>query len=164
MATAALKRLAAEDKAMKTAPPEFITARPDPKHPLLWHYCLTGPPGTPYEGGLYLGTVAFPPSYPFAPPAIRMTTASGRFEPNKRLCLSLSDFHPETWNPIWTVHTILVGLLSFMVTNDPTHGSIQTSDDEKRELAVKSREQLTSTTAKVFPVLTDNGVVALAFR
>eukprot|EP00965_Chrysotila_dentata_P083261 2746833-Pleurochrysis_carterae.AAC.2 len=22
---------------------------------------------------------------------------SGRFETNKRLCLSMSDFHPETW-------------------------------------------------------------------
>ena len=32
-----------------------------------------------------------------------------------RLCLSISDFHPDTWNPAWSVSTILTGLLSFMV-------------------------------------------------
>lgn len=32
-----------------------------------------------------------------------------------RLCLSISDYHPDTWNPAWTVSTILTGLLSFMV-------------------------------------------------
>lgn len=26
-----------------------------------------------------------------------------------------SDFHPETWNPMWSVSTILTGLVSFMV-------------------------------------------------
>ena len=34
-----------------------------------------------------------------------------------RLCLSISDFHPDTWNPAWSVSTILTGLLSFMVCN-----------------------------------------------
>ncbi|CAB1315637.1 unnamed protein product, partial [Coregonus sp. 'balchen'] len=30
------------------------------------------------------------------------------------LCLSITDFHPDTWNPAWSVSTILTGLLSFM--------------------------------------------------
>jgi hypothetical protein len=29
---------------------------------------------------------------------------SGRFETNTRLCLSMSDFHPETWNPMWSLN------------------------------------------------------------
>lgn len=40
-----------------------------------------------------------------------------RFKTNTRLCLSISDFHPDTWNPAWSVSTILTGLLSFMVSN-----------------------------------------------
>ena len=44
-----------------------------------------------------------------------MITPNGRFATNKRLCLSISDFHPDTWNPAWSVATILTGLLSFMV-------------------------------------------------
>ena len=27
----------------------------------------------------------------------------------------MSDFRPKTWNPAWSVSTILTGLLSFMV-------------------------------------------------
>lgn len=52
-----------------------------------------------------------------------------------RLCLSITDFHPDTWNPAWSVSTILTGLLSFMVEKGPTLGSIETSDyavSEKR--------------------------------
>lgn len=46
-----------------------------------------------------------------------MITPTGRFKTNTRLCLSISDFHPDTWNPAWSVSTILTGLLSFMVVS-----------------------------------------------
>jgi ubiquitin-protein ligase len=48
-------------------------------------------------GGKYHGKLIFPASYPFKPPTIMMCTPSGRFKTNTRLCLSMSDFHPETW-------------------------------------------------------------------
>lgn len=132
------KRLEIEEKKMHADPPEFIKASPDPGNILVWYYCITGPPGTPYEGGQYVGTVTFPPTYPFAPPAIQMLTPSGRFETKKRLCLSISDYHPESWNPIWGMSSILVGLLSFMVGEDSTLGSITTSESEKRSFAAGS--------------------------
>jgi ubiquitin-protein ligase len=65
---------------------------PQPRH--------TGAKGSPYEGGYYHGKLKFPPEYPLKPPSILMLTPSGRFKPNTRLCLSMSDFHPETWNPM----------------------------------------------------------------
>ena len=68
-----------------------------------------------YLGGFYHGKLMFPGDYPFKPPRIMMITPNGRFQTNKRLCLSISDFHPDTWNPAWSVSTILTGLLSFMV-------------------------------------------------
>lgn len=73
-----------------------------------------------YTGGYYHGKLVFPPDYPFKPPRISMITPNGRFATNKRLCLSISDFHPDTWNPAWSVATILTGLLSFMVSNSTT--------------------------------------------
>lgn len=132
------KRLEIEEKKLKADPPEFINAAPDPSDILVWYYCITGPPGTPYEGGQYVGTVKFPPSYPFAPPGIRMITPSGRFEVNQRLCLSISDYHPESWNPIWGMSSILIGLLSFMIGNEHTLGSISTTDAEKKRRAAES--------------------------
>ncbi len=31
------------------------------------------------------------------------------FQTDIRLCLSISDYHPDTWNPAWSVSTILTG-------------------------------------------------------
>lgn len=81
----------------------------------------------------------FPPDYPFAPPAIRMHTPSGRFQPSTRLCLSISDFHPKSFNPAWSVSTILIGLMSFMTSEEMTTGSIGGSDSERRWYAARSR-------------------------
>ena len=67
-----------------------------------------------------------------------MYTPSGRFQPNQRICLSMSDFHPESWNTSWAVSSILVGLQTFMLDNQPTAGSITTSNSQKREYARKS--------------------------
>lgn len=62
----------------------------------------------------------------------------GRFKTNTRLCLSISDYHPKTWNPAWSVSTILTGLLSFMVSDETTAGSITTSSSDKVRLAKES--------------------------
>ncbi|KAK9256299.1 ubiquitin-conjugating enzyme/RWD-like protein [Lipomyces tetrasporus] len=141
MATrAANKRLAREYKHMQESPPPFITAHPSEKNILIWHYLITGPPSTPYEGGQYHGTLTFPPDYPYKPPAIRMITPSGRFQTNTRLCLSISDYHPKTWNPAWSVSTILTGLLSFMTSDELTTGALRSTNDEKAKLAELSRE------------------------
>ena len=81
----------------------------------------------------------FPSNYPFAPPAIRMHTPSGRFQPSTRLCLSISDFHPKSFNPAWEVSTILIGLMSFMTSDEMTTGSVSANESERRLLARKSR-------------------------
>lgn len=119
-----------------------IVARPSDKSIFKWHFVLHSlADDTPYHGGEYHGMLAFPKEYPHQPPSILMMTPSGRFEVNTRLCLSMSDFHPETWNPSWGVETILVGLLSFML--DPkepaTTGGVHSSFEVRRKLAVESR-------------------------
>ncbi|CAK9010829.1 unnamed protein product [Durusdinium trenchii] len=49
----------------------------------------------------FWGRLRFPKDYPFRPPSILMALWS-------------SDYHPETWQPAWSVATVLKGLLSFM--------------------------------------------------
>ncbi|KRX82976.1 Adaptin ear-binding coat-associated protein 1, partial [Trichinella sp. T6] len=83
-------------------PVPYVKAMPLPSNILEWHYLLRGPEDSPYAGGFYHGKLIFPSDYPFKPPSIYIITPNGRFKPNTRLCLSISDFHPDTWNPTWS--------------------------------------------------------------
>lgn len=136
----AVSRLRQDFVRLKKDPVPYIVAEPLPSNILEWHYVVTGPESSPYDGGLYHGKLVFPAEFPFKPPSIYMITPNGRFRTNTRLCLSISDYHPDTWNPAWSVATILTGLLSFMLERSPTMGSVETSDYEKRILAEKSHQ------------------------
>ncbi len=124
MTSVCLARLRKEYMEIKKKPIENIRASPRESNLLEWHYVIEGPKGSPFEGGYYHGMVVFPKEYPHKPPSIQMFTPNGRFkvnflsskfvyawlslinlnyslfQPNTRLCLSISDFHPETWNPL----------------------------------------------------------------
>ncbi|KAJ3369253.1 Ubiquitin-conjugating enzyme E2 6 [Kappamyces sp. JEL0680] len=141
------KRLTKEYLSIQKTPPEYIEAKPKESNILEWHYVISGPPDSPFAGGKYWGKILFPPDYPFKPPGIKMLTPNGRFRTDYRLCLSMSDYHPGTWNPAWSVATILTGLLSFMVTlchltvqleDTDTTGSIRTSTLDKKLYAAQS--------------------------
>ncbi|CAI4413484.1 CFA_G0015480.mRNA.1.CDS.1 [Saccharomyces cerevisiae] len=161
------KRLTKEYKLMVENPPPYILARPNEDNILEWHYIITGPADTPYKGGQYHGTLTFPSDYPYKPPAIRMVTPNGRFKPNTRLCLSMSDYHPDTWNPGWSVSTILNGLLSFMTSDEATTGSITTSDHQKKTLARNSISYNTFQNVRfklIFPEVVQENVETLEKR
>jgi ubiquitin-conjugating enzyme E2 J2 len=134
----ALKRLRMELVALQKNPVEHIVSKPHDADMLSWHYVVEGPAGTPYEGGLYHGVLRFPAEYPFKPPSVIMLTKNGRFKTNTRLCLSMSDFHPESWNPMWSVSSILTGLLSFMLEETPTLGSVESTEAQRRKFALNS--------------------------
>lgn len=138
--SSAVSRLRQDYMRLRRDPVPYIVAEPLPSNILEWHYVITGPESSPYSGGVYHGRLVFPAEFPFKPPAIYMITPNGRFKTEMRLCLSISDYHPDTWNPAWSVSTILIGLISFMLEKSPTLGSVESSDYDKRQFAVKSHE------------------------
>ncbi|WWD21265.1 hypothetical protein CI109_105749 [Kwoniella shandongensis] len=123
---------------MQKSPPPFIWASPEEKNILDWHFIIRGPPDTPYEGGEYHGLIWFPSDYPFKPPDVKMFTPSGRFEIGHKICMSMTSYHPSSWNAAWSVATILTGLLSFMLSDEITAGAVKTTDEQKRALAKQS--------------------------
>ena len=133
MATARLQK---ELKAHIRNPLPNIQALPSPTNILEWHYVLRGDPDSVYAGGVYHGRIVFPREFPYKPPALYMNTPNGRFQTGCRLCLSISDFHPETWNCLLGVSAILLSLQSFFYENTPTTGSCTgVPAQEKRRLA-----------------------------
>jgi ubiquitin-protein ligase len=91
------RRLTKELKSLMKDPirSPTITVSPNEKNILEVHYVIEGSEKTPFAGGIYHGKLIFPKDYPLKPPSVIMITKNGRFQPNRRLCLSMSDFHPE---------------------------------------------------------------------
>lgn len=131
----ATKRLREELIKLKTAPPPGIIADPDESNILKWFYVIRGPSETPFEGGVYIGKLIFPSEYPMKAPSIHMLTPSGRFQINMKICMSMSDFHPESWNPMWSVATIIQGVQSFMVSDELTTGGLRASEADRKKFA-----------------------------
>ena len=94
------KRLLQELKQLqKESFPEFV-ALPLEGNLLEWHFTIKGALNTPYEGGRYHGRLLFPPEYPFKPPNVVFLTPNGRFAIGKKICLSITGYHPESWQPV----------------------------------------------------------------
>uniref|UniRef100_A0A0K0DP14 4Fe-4S ferredoxin-type domain-containing protein n=1 Tax=Angiostrongylus cantonensis TaxID=6313 RepID=A0A0K0DP14_ANGCA len=69
------------------------------------------------------------------------TRPNGRFELNKKICLSISGYHPETWLPSWSIRTALLALIGFMPSAGAgALGSLEYPIAERRKLAKKSVE------------------------
>lgn len=140
MPSHAVKRLRSDIAKLAADPPEFIWARYKESNVFLWSFLLAPPSDSVYGVGWYWGRLKFPSEYPMAPPSILMVTPSGRFATETKICLSISDFHPETWNPTLQVSTILKGVLSFMLGEETTTGAVWATDLERRRLAQLSVE------------------------
>lgn len=103
-----------------------------------WRFIFKGEKDSPYHNGIYMGKIRLPDNYPLKPPKISVITPNGRFEPGKDICLSITNFHPESWNPGWGVRSIIIGLISFFYDNENTHGAIRTTEKDKIKLAKES--------------------------
>jgi len=97
---------------------------PDPEDAYVWYYIVFGLDFGEYVGGYYLGKITCPREYPAKAPNIRMITENGKFHTTDSICMSISDMHPEQWNPAWKVNQVVLGLVSFWPTNEDTYGLV----------------------------------------
>ncbi|ESW26368.1 hypothetical protein PHAVU_003G113800 [Phaseolus vulgaris] len=137
----AVKRILQEFKEMQSNPsPDYISL-PLEENIFEWQFAIRGPRDTEFEGGIYHGRIQLPSEYPFKPPSFMLLTPSGRFETQTKICLSISNHHPEHWQPSWSVRTALVALIAFMPTNpNGALGSLNYKKEDRQALAIKSRE------------------------
>ncbi|CEP00848.1 E2 ubiquitin-conjugating enzyme [Plasmodiophora brassicae] len=135
----AVKRILQEIREMRQAGSGDFVAAPLDDNMFDWHFTIRGPRDTEFEGGIYHGRIVLPSDYPFKPPDLMLLTPSGRFETGKKICLSISGFHPEFWQPSWSIRTVLVALIAFLPT-DPQGaiGSLEYSKEERRAFAAQS--------------------------
>ena len=81
----ALHRARVDYRRLCEEPLEGIVAVPDAKDAMRFHVLVSGPTGTPYEGGSFYFLLRLPNDYPHSPPRARIMTTGGgvvRFNPN----------------------------------------------------------------------------------
>jgi ubiquitin-conjugating enzyme E2 J1 len=136
-----VRRIHADIKEMQKDPSDQYYAMPLDDNLFDWHFTLRGPEDTEFEGGVYHGRIILPAEYPFKPPNIVFLNRNGRFEINKKICLSFSAYHPEEWQPAWGVRTILEALISFMpAKSEGSIGSLNWTPEERKQCAKESLE------------------------
>jgi len=134
----AVKRLMREAKELSEATSDYY-AQPLSDNLFEWHFTVRGPVDTEFDGGVYHGRIILPAEYPMKPPNIIILTPNGRFETGKKICLSISGYHPETWQPSWSIRTALLAIIGFMPTpGQGTIGSLDYPPEERKKLAKKS--------------------------
>lgn len=108
-----IKRINGDFRKFNEENPKYFDVYPNPDNILEIYFLLYGREGTPYEGGEYVGKIVHSPDYPRKAPDYYMFTPNGRFEINKKICLTNSGYHQADWAPAaWNLITLLEGLSS----------------------------------------------------
>ncbi|BFG31003.1 hypothetical protein CerSpe_172770 [Prunus speciosa] len=105
-------------------------------NPYDWQFAIRGPNGTEFEGGIYHGRIQFSEEYPHKRPIFTLLTENGRFKTQTEI--SFRDF----WS-LWpfSVRGALLKLIELLPTYpDGALGSVEYDKEERRVLAIKSRE------------------------
>jgi len=72
-----------------------------------------------------------------------LLTPNGRFELNKKICISFTSYHEDLWQPSWGVRTAIIGLQSFFPLKGEAAvgvGGIEVPIHERKRLANISRD------------------------
>ncbi|EFJ07315.1 ubiquitin-conjugating enzyme 27, E2 [Selaginella moellendorffii] len=80
---------------------------------------ITGPIGTPYEGGIFTVDIQLPSAYPFEPPKMQFITKVWHpniSSQNGAICL---DILKDQWSPALTLKTALLSLQALLSTPEP---------------------------------------------
>lgn len=115
---AALKRITRELKEMQDDPPLTCSAGPVDGNMFKWRGSIIGPSGTPYEGGIFIVNITFPPNYPFLPPDVKFATKiyHPNIKPDGHICL---DILKGEWSPVLTISKVLLSISSLLSEPNP---------------------------------------------
>lgn len=135
------KRLHNELKDLNKNKMEFIQGIQDENNKLVFYFLLKGDKGSSYDGGYYIGKILLPQDYPVKPGDFLMLTPNGRFDIDKKICLSNTGYHLDSSSPIWSIRNVLLGIYSIWMDDKESGIShIKQTSQQRKEHAKKSIE------------------------
>lgn len=86
-----------------------------------WRVDISGPAGSPYEGGRFILSITLPQQYPFKPPEAKFDTKI--YHPNVmkdsgEIC---KDMYQTGWGPVKNIRWVIELILSFLINPAPEH-------------------------------------------
>ncbi|KAG0466899.1 hypothetical protein HPP92_017905 [Vanilla planifolia] len=116
------KRIQKEMMEFNADPPSDCSAGPKGN---LYHWISTiiGPPGSPYEGGIFFQDIIFPCDYPFKPPKVVFKTRIYHCNVGSDGNVSL-DILSRSWSPALTITNVLLAVKSMFTSPDPYNSPV----------------------------------------
>lgn len=133
------KKLMKYKEELLACPNENYIAKSSLDNILEWHILIWNLQDA-YKDGQYIMEIIFPYNYPFKAPSIKFLTPNGKFEINKHICLSNTEYHQESWSPLWGINEIVLGIISLFYEETTGIGHIKRDDSNCIELAHKSTD------------------------
>jgi len=99
-------------------PPPNCSAGPKGDNLFEWNSTILGPPGSVYEGGVFILDIHFSPEYPFKPPRVTFKTRIYHCNINSQghICL---DILKDNWSPALTISKVLLSICSLLTDCNP---------------------------------------------
>jgi len=124
--SSAAKRIQKELAEISLEPPTNCSAGPKGDNLYEWVSTILGPPGSPYNGGVFFLDIHYPNDYPFKPPKVTFRTRIYHCNINSsgQICL---DILKDQWSPALTISKVLLSICSLLTDanpHDPLVGSI----------------------------------------
>ncbi len=133
-----LRRIQGDVKDLDKNRMDFVQAIQDIDNVKLFYFMLR-PLDEPYIGGLFIGKIELPDDYPKTPGSFYMLTPNGRFDINKKICLTNSSYHKENWTPSWSIRNMIMGVASIFIADDTTGIShIKDTKENRKKFASDS--------------------------
>ncbi|CAK9821484.1 Ubiquitin-conjugating enzyme E2 5A [Anthophora retusa] len=129
-------RLHSELKSLRIDPPEGIEATPLDQMCCHWQATITGPVGSPYEGGLFYLYLQVPCSYPLYPPIVRFLTKILHPNVSRHGDVGIDSIH-HNWSLALTISKVLISVQSLLtdpycqVCMEPELGEMYLNDRER---------------------------------
>lgn len=136
-------RLHSELKSLRIDPPEGIEATPLDQMCCHWQATITGPVGSPYEGGLFYLYLQVPCSYPLYPPVVRFLTKILHPNVSRHGDVGIDSIH-HNWSLALTISKVLISVQSLLtdpycqVCMEPELGEMYTNDRERFDEIARS--------------------------
>lgn len=113
-----IKRINGDLKLFEKSNSENFDVVPNNNNILEIYFLLIGQKDSFWENGHFIGKIMHSPEYPRKAPDYMILTPNGRFDINKKICLTNSAFHQDDWAPAaWNLVSILEGFTSVWHSN-----------------------------------------------